>query len=463
MVQAQTVVQAHPRVRWRWEGDKVLLTTFVGLNKTAGEVLEFARQPVTVSDICDAIAQQYPDVPSEKITADIENLCDQLLKFNILIPAGSENIPPPISFDYAKHIKSTFNNRLRAPLLAIVEPTFTCNGKCPHCAVSSTAAETEGKLSTEEWLRVFEEMGQMGVFTMTISGGEPLLLDNLEDLVRGAVSNGMKVTINSNGSLFTRKRLKSLMEAGVNGFQLNIDGVDAETHDSFRGIPGSYEKNMELLTWLRETDLDVQISTHITTRNIDQITDIMQLVHTTGVPRQSLVRVVKTGRARKNVDLLPKKEQWIALIKEVAEELGKVNQYVFLPTVPAAYYHEVVGIQQYMQWRKEGRISLCLAGITNVIVTPQGDVRPCDTSIRTSLGNVQTHSLAEIWQTSPVLERLRDLTKADFVPCNKCNFSRVCVAGCMAQSWQIDQGGEVWPADDMCVTCWEAQSQVVSC
>jgi radical SAM protein with 4Fe4S-binding SPASM domain len=453
----QTKIQVHPHVRWRWEGDKVLLTTFVGLNKTAGDVLELARQPTTVSALVDAVAQQYPDVPAEKIAADIQKLCDQLQNINILVSGDSENIPPLVSFDYAKHIKSTFNNRLQAPLLAIIEPTFTCNGACPHCAVSSTAAETPGKLSTGEWVNVFEEMGRIGVFTMTISGGEPLLLDNLEDIVRGAVDNGMKVTINTNGSLVTRKRLQSLIEAGVDGFQLNVDGVNAETHDSFRGIPGLFKKNMELLTWLQKTELDVQISTHITTCNIDQVPAIMQLIHTKGVPRQSLVRVVNTGRAQENPELHPHKEQWITLIKEVADVRGQVDQVVFLPTLPAAYYHEAVGIKQYQSWRKEGLISLCLAGITNVIITPQGDVRPCDTSITTSLGNVRTQSLAEIWRTSPVLERLRDLTKADFVPCNQCNFSSICVAGCMAQSWQIEQGGDSWPADDMCTACWEAQ------
>lgn len=458
MVQNTIRVRVNPRVRWRWEGDKVLLTTLAGLNKTAGEVLELARQPIAVSDMVNAVIKLYPDVPAEKIDADIRKLCDQLQKLNILIPADSSEIPTPYSFDHAKHIKSYFNNRLQAPLLAIVEPTFTCNGACPHCAVSSTSAETEGKMSTEEWLKVFREMGRIGVFTMTISGGEPLLLDNLEDLIRGAVENGMKVTVNSNGSLFNEKRLQSLIDAGVSGFQLNVDGVNAETHDSFRGIPGLFQKNMDLLTWLKNTDLDVQVATHITTRNINQVTAIMQLLHTKGVPRHSLVRVVNAGRARENPGILPSKENWVAFIKEVTGHLEEVSQFIFLPSLPAAYYHEAVGIQQYQQWRKDGHISLCLAGITNVIITPQGDVRPCDTSIRTSLGNVRTQSLSEIWRTSPVLERMRDLTKADFVPCNMCTFSQVCVAGCMAQSWQIEQGGDVWPADDMCTACWEAQS-----
>jgi radical SAM protein with 4Fe4S-binding SPASM domain len=451
--------KVNPRVKWRWEGNRILLNTMMGLNETAGTILELCQDHHSTQEVVAAMREKYPDVDSKKIQKDTEKTLERLTLLKYIIPRDTppEKKESPVLLPrYAERLSEVFNNNLSAPLMLFLKVTFACNCACPHCSVDSTSHFDPEELTTEEWKAFIDEASRLNIFTITFTGGEPTLRPDVEALIQHCVKRGITATVDTNGSLLTPEYIERLECAGLSSLQLNLDGNTPGIHNAFRGLKGLFEQNVEAISILSESSIRLQVASAVNTHNIDHIPDIMELLAELGVQRYCLVRIVLSGRALKNPHLFPTTDQYLELLPRIYEKEKELNDLtVFYIDLPAGFYYKTLGLDFYRRLKREGRIQSCVAGIVNFMVGPRGEVRPCDASGTLTIGNIREQSIKHIWDNNKTFHHLRSVTKSSQIPCKECDINTLCCGGCNALSLQIDEKGQPFRADPICQQCFD--------
>lgn len=157
--------------------------------------------------------------------------------------------------------------------------TKRCNLYCKHCYRDSDENPEKNELSLEEGKQLIDEIHKTGIFfrILILSGGEPLLRDDLEDLAAHAKSKGLIPVLGTNGTLLTPERAKSLKEAGVAAVGVSLDSVYASSHDGFRQTPKAFEEAIRGIKNAREAGMRVQINPTMTKNNVDEMEDLVKL------------------------------------------------------------------------------------------------------------------------------------------------------------------------------------------
>lgn len=173
------------------------------------------------------------------------------------------------------------------PLVAELFLTDNCNLKCVSCACWRTV--TRGELDTGEWKSVIDQLAAAGVLKLNFTGGEPLLRADAPELMAYATAQGItNLHLNTNAVLLDDRRRTAVLEAGVRSFNISVDGPDALTHESVRGVPGSFGKTLDnldvLLERRAELDLRVRIMFTVMRRNLSTLPEMMRLAQRLRVP-----------------------------------------------------------------------------------------------------------------------------------------------------------------------------------
>src|SRR5229473_7376485 len=122
------------------------------------------------------------------------------------------------------------------PTTLLAELTHRCPLHCPYCSNPLAMVGAEGELTTEEWKRVFSEARELGVLQLGLSGGEPLVRKDLEELAAHAHGLGLYTTLVTSGLGLTRSRAEKLREAGLEHVQISLQDSDVETADRIAGV-----------------------------------------------------------------------------------------------------------------------------------------------------------------------------------------------------------------------------------
>lgn len=186
----------------------------------------------------------------------------------------------------------------RNPLMFYYEVTRACDLVCRHCRASAQSCAQPDELSTEEsrkLLRQIASFDRKPVVVMT--GGDPLKRSDIFDLISYARSLELEVALTPSATpLATQEALQRAKDAGVRRLGISLDGPDAETHDSFRGWSGSFDRTLEMLVDAEDIGLPVQINTSLTQRNFHLIDEMAELLGATGVSMWSVFFLVPVGR-----------------------------------------------------------------------------------------------------------------------------------------------------------------------
>lgn len=445
-------MRVNPKIKWRWEGDKVLLNTLAIMNRTAGEVLELLEETDDILEIAHQLSEKYA-VPLEKLKVDVETLVTQFQKFGIVV-SEERDVFVPIHSTCSENIASVFDNVLSAPVGVACMVTYNCNQRCLHCYTKSPV-KIPHALHLHEWKRLLDELSQLNVFYVIFAGGEPLMHPDIVELVQYADKKNIPPAIATNAYLLKEDLIDDFAAAGIRGFLISLDGATAKTHDTFRQSKGSFDKTIAALKILLQKKIDTVVLTTITKANHHEITDIMELADTLGLRRLSLVKLRKSGRAVSHYDLQLSPFEYIALLKTVHQkekELEKTS--VLYPDLPAAFFEKSIGLDAYEELKGLGKIELCGAGIVGCVISPSGDVRPCDASGHMSVGTIKESSLQSIWRTAPLFKELREMKKEEISPCNICHLRDTCLMGCRALPSQVGEGADVYAADPLCAECF---------
>src|SRR5437763_3366563 len=134
----------------------------------------------------------------------------------------------------------------QAPLIVIWETTQACDLACVHCRASAAPQRHRSELTTDEGYRLLDGIREFGTPLMVFTGGDPLKRPDLSLLLRRSVALGLRTNVSPSATpLLTREVIREFKNCGVARMAISVDGPDALSHDSFRGVPGTFERAAE--------------------------------------------------------------------------------------------------------------------------------------------------------------------------------------------------------------------------
>lgn len=342
------------------------------------------------------------------------------------------------------------------PRLRLVfwETTAGCNLACIHCRRLETSTQMmKDDLSFAESLAFVDQLATLGPLILVLSGGEPLIRNDLMDIAHYAVWRGLTVALATNGTMIDTGVASQIKESGIRRVAVSIDGADPTTHDEFRRQPGSLAAALRGMTRCREVGLSLQINCTITRHNIHQLNALYDLALRYSADALHLFMLVPVGCGLSIADTHrlsgDQYEEALNWIYDRAFE-GKI----FVKATCAPHYFRVVK-QRELEGRRRGGGVLteedrraihkghpasplttftrgCLAGTEICFVSHKGEVFPCG-YLPLSAGNIRTTPFTDIWQHSPLWEGFRntDLLQGK---CGACEFKNICL-GCRARAY----------------------------
>lgn len=325
--------------------------------------------------------------------------------------------------------------------------TENCNLGCRHCYQGERGT---GQMSFSDIKRVTDEASDMikewseaygisFVPSMSITGGEPFLREDLLPILSTVKDAGFNVSVLTNGTLINSEQASRLAAIGVDSVQVSLEGPE-DVHDAIRG-KGSFAASAAGLEHLVDCGLDVTLNVTLSALNAAYLDRLIAFGSRAGVRRIGFSRLVPTGKGRALISKMLSKDELKKIYSSVL-----FHELFCLDIVTG---DPVAAILRNGAPRDAGEVAIggCAAGVSGLTIMPNGNLLPCR-RLPISLGNVMRDSLREIWAVSPVLEALRDRTRYAGA-CGKCAQWAHC-RGCraIAYAWSRSQGGDDFLADD---------------
>ena len=217
------------------------------------------------------------------------------------------------------------------PLKALFfEVTLRCNARCEHCGSSCGDIIQKDEITKEEIENVLYDLATRGKrdprnIMINITGGEPLVRKDLFEIMAYANNLGYPWGMTTNGILVDEKVVEQMAKTHMFGVSVSLDGLK-ETHESFRRVPGSFDKIINGLKLMLANPIikDVQVTTCVNKKNIDQLDDLYELMKEIGIKDWRIIEVDPIGRAKDNDELLLDKEGYRRLLQYLKEE--RINE-----------------------------------------------------------------------------------------------------------------------------------------
>ena len=181
------------------------------------------------------------------------------------------------------------------PRLIFWEVTKGCNLRCIHCRATATELMSPRDLPTSKALNIISQIADFGNPILVLSGGEPLYRQDIFQLAEYATSRGLRAALATNGTLVTKDIAEKIKNSGIKRVSISLDGVDATTHDTFRGIPGAFDAAIYGMRNLQELGVSVQINTTIARHNAHQLPDVLNLARRLGADALHTFLLVPVG------------------------------------------------------------------------------------------------------------------------------------------------------------------------
>jgi radical SAM protein with 4Fe4S-binding SPASM domain len=304
--------------------------------------------------------------------------------------------------------------------------TLRCPLKCSHCYADAGKDEAEGVLSTDEALAVIDQIRAVGTPVVVLSGGEPLMRDDLCTIARYGTERGLRMVMGTSGYFLDHATAARLKESGIRAAAISLDSTDPAVHDSLRGVSGAWERAVDAVRNCRDEEIGVQINMTVTRPFSGDVASVVELGRELGVRDYQVFFPVPTGRAQEAGPADPVKYEEV--IRDVLLKFRNTDVNI-RPTCAPQFRRiaDTLGISN-PAWGRG-----CIAGIRYCRIYANGDVTPCP-YLPVSAGNVRQTPFAGIWNNSPVFHVLRNpelLTGK----CGRCSYKSVC-GGCRARAYR---------------------------
>ncbi|MER8752951.1 pyrroloquinoline quinone biosynthesis protein PqqE [Mesorhizobium sp. M1050] len=326
------------------------------------------------------------------------------------------------------------------PIGMLAELTHRCPLQCPYCSNPLELLKANRELDTQTWLGLFSQAADLGVLQVHLSGGEPTLRRDLEQLIAGLSARGVYTNLITAGINIAEGRLEALAEAGLDHLQLSFQGARPATTDRIGNHRGSHEKKLETARRARAAGLPLTINAPIHRHNIEQVPEFINLALSLGAERLEIANVQYAGWALANRDwLMPEPaavDRQAEIVAAAQQRLASIINIDFVPPDYFAIYPKP-----------------CMGGWARdaFMVTPDGTVLPChaaQTVPSLRFERFGTRPLAEIWIDSPAFNAFRG-TEWMQEPCRSCERREIDWGGCRCQAMAI--AGDAAATDPVCI------------
>jgi len=344
--------------------------------------------------------------------------------------------------------------------VVVYNATRQCNLLCGHCYSSSTPSAGDDQLTTPQAAAMIDDLAAFGVPVILFSGGEPLLREDLCELIARASQGGVRAALSTNGCLITAQVARRLAQAGLKYAGISLDGMQA-ANDRIRGVRGAFRRALEGIAHCREAGIKVGLRFTMTKTNADQLPDIFELLLREQIPRACFYHLVPAGRARDSAaDALGSQQTRAALDLIIDRTAAACAEGRRLEVLTVDNHAD--GPYLYMKLLKvdAARAGQCLrllkmqggnaSGQRIGCVSWNGDVHP-DQFWRTRvLGNVLCRPFSSIWTDGslPLLAGLRDRRKHLRGRCASCRWLDICNGNLRARAEAVT--GDPWGDDPAC-------------
>jgi SynChlorMet cassette radical SAM/SPASM protein ScmE len=329
---------------------------------------------------------------------------------------------------------------MRSPRSVDIEITGGCNLRCRYCYHFGNGAAGRPDLSTGEWLRFFEELGEHGVMSVGLGGGEPFLRRDLAELVDGIVANRMRFSLVSNATLISEEMAARLAATNrCDGVQVSLDGSRPVFHDACRGA-GSWHGALAGIRRLQREGVPLSARVTIHRYNVHDLEATLGLLlDDLALPSVSTNAVGYLGLCREEPSdlLLTVSERMAAMdtLLRLAERYGDRLQAQAGPLADARAWHRMEQARLSSALPQDGTVRLvgCGCVFDRLAVRSDGAYIPCLLLPELEMGRVGRDSLSEVWQRGGALDRLRRRmqTRLDALPfCRDCRYSPYCTGDC---------------------------------
>lgn len=310
------------------------------------------------------------------------------------------------------------------------EVTRSCNLACAYCRASSERGPYPEELSTEECLKVIDDIASFGYpIIVILTGGEPLLRRDIFEIAKYGKDKGLIMVMAPNGTLLTEEIVLKIIRAGIERISISLDGPDEASHDNLRQVPGAFKSAVRGINIAGEAGLEFQINSTITKRNIKLLPEIMELARDLGAKAYHIFLLVPTGRGKEMED-----EELSPLEYENALKFLSQRKETFpleIKVTCAPHFNRIL-LQGHFEKGDSLRGRGCMGGVSFCFISHIGDLQPCG-YLEIKCGNVRDGGFRKVWVESEVFNNLRDLSRYKG-KCGFCEFKGVC-GGCRARAY----------------------------
>jgi pyrroloquinoline quinone biosynthesis protein E len=326
------------------------------------------------------------------------------------------------------------------PLWLLLELTYRCPLHCVFCYNPTDFGSVGRELETGEWLRVLEEARALGSVQLGLSGGEPLVRDDLETLVAAAHRLGFYINLITSGVGLTEPRLQALKEAGLDHIQLSFQDSTRQMND-FLSSARTFELKSHVAALIKKYRYPMVLNVVLHRLNIDHVEEILGMAESMGAEYVELANTQYYGWAWRNrAHLLPSREQLRRAEEATARFRERVGPRMRIFFVVPDYF--------------ESRPKPCMSGLGQVFlgIAPDGIALPCQAARMLpdlSFPSVREASVRSIWYDSTAFNRYRgeDWMKE---PCRSCPERGRDFGGCRCQAYLLT--GDAANADRSAIT-----------
>lgn len=340
------------------------------------------------------------------------------------------------------------------PRLVAWETTRRCHLNCKHCRGAARDRDYAGELTTEEGMKLIDNIASFAKPILILTGGEPMSREDIYDLARYGTERGLRVVMSPCGALINPDTARRIKESGIQRISISIDGATAESHDEFRGVPGAFDSAVRGIKHAVDAGIEFQINTTITKQNIGELEAILELAIELGAVAFNPFLLVPTGRgsALKDAELSPAEyEKTLIWIYEKSKELD----ILFKPTC-APHYYRIYRQREERAGREvtpqsHGLFAMtkgCMGGQGFVFVSYRGILQICG-FLDVPCGDLREENFdfKKLYRTSPVFLEMRNL-EGYHGKCGVCEYRKYC-GGCRARAYA--HGGDYLGEEPFCV------------
>jgi len=319
--------------------------------------------------------------------------------------------------------------------------TGRCNLKCAYCFYADEMTALTD-LPTVVWLKTFEQLGELGVMDVTLTGGEVFTRPDFFELLDGVITNRMRYDILSNGTLIDEAVIDQFNQGKrrlrLNSIQISIDGATAEVHDYSR--PHSFNRAIHALKLLRQHGFPLTVRVTINRYNYAELDKIAELlldeVGLSGFSTNEAYPCGATNRYEQGIILsVPQRREVMQTLLQLNE---KYHNRISAQAGPLALIQQEHLIQEAQakdltSLPGRGCLTACGGVFSKIALLHDGTIVPCHIISDLRLGNVLTDDLAEVWRHHPLMHAMRqrrEISLDTIEPCKTCPYKGYCTGGC---------------------------------